>query len=52
MSINKARSGLYRAARVLGDVNAVRRGPKAMVKRAVRKRASRGFFSLLRKLLG
>ncbi len=50
MSISKIRSGLYKAASLLGDVQAVRKGPKAIGQRMIRKAAYRGFGSLLRKL--
>lgn len=35
------RSWLYAVARLLGDVNAVRRGPAALARRAVRKAVRR-----------
>jgi len=47
----KVRSLLYRAARLLGDVNAIRRGPKAMAKRWVGKAAGRKYGSVLNKLI-
>ncbi|WP_196121257.1 hypothetical protein [Anaerobacillus alkaliphilus] len=37
MSINKSRGFLYKLARFLGDFQAVRKGPKAMAKRAGRR---------------
>lgn len=37
-----ARSALYRAARLLGDAEAARRGPAAYGKRRVRRMAYRG----------
>jgi hypothetical protein len=37
MSINTIRRVLYTLARFLGDVQAIRRGPKAILKRVVRK---------------
>ena len=43
---------LYRLARLLGDVNAVQRGPRAAVRRAVRKAALRGFGGWLARVLG
>jgi hypothetical protein len=49
MSINKIRSLLYKSASLLGDINAVSKGPTAMAKRAARKAAGRGFGSLMRK---
>lgn len=33
----RLRSALYALARLLGDYNAIKRGPKAIVKRQVRK---------------
>ena len=51
MSINSTRSGLYRAARLLGDVQAVSKGPKAMAKRTVRKRSYKTLSVFLRMLL-
>lgn len=41
---------LYALARLLGDVNAVQRGPDAVARRVVRKAAYRGFASILRRL--
>ncbi len=35
------RNALYRAARLLGDVDAAKQGPEAYAKRLVRKRAYR-----------
>lgn len=35
--IGKIRRGCYSLARLLGDVQAVRRGPKAVIKRVVNK---------------
>lgn len=49
MSLSKIRSLLYRTARLLGDVNAVRRG--TVGKRIVRRAAGRGTSRILRKLL-
>jgi hypothetical protein len=40
-TISAFRSFLYRLARLLGDVQAVRRGPGAMVKRLARRQAGR-----------
>lgn len=37
------RSFLYAFVRLLGDVNAIQRGPKAIGKRAVRKAAGRAY---------
>ena len=36
-----ARSGLYRWARILGDVEAMEKGPNAYAKRVIRKRVYR-----------
>lgn len=41
MNISRPRHLLYRSATVLGDLSAARRGPAAMGKRLVRKRAHR-----------
>jgi hypothetical protein len=41
MSIGKLRSWLYFAARFLGDVQAIRRGPEAVGKRLLRRQAGR-----------
>jgi len=43
------RQWLYRAASILGDVNAVKKGK--VVQRVVRKRATKGFSSILNKVL-
>jgi hypothetical protein len=49
--MSKARSFLYRLARVLGDVEAVSSGkPERVVKRIARKAAYRSTGRLLRKL--
>lgn len=37
MSISKIRGWLYTIAKLLGDVQAIRKGPKAMAKRAARR---------------
>ena len=47
--INKLRSSLYKAARLLGDVNAVRRGPKAIIKRKARKFGYKKFARIMNK---
>lgn len=47
--MNRTRSGLYRIARLLGDVNAVRK--KKVGKRVLRRAAGKGAGRLLRKLL-
>jgi hypothetical protein len=41
MRISALRSLLYELAKLLGDVQAVRRGPEAMVKRVMRRQAGR-----------
>jgi len=41
MTLGKLRTWLYRIARHLGDVNAVRRGPKGIAKRLGRRAAGR-----------
>jgi hypothetical protein len=41
MSLGRLRSWLYFTARVLGDVQAVRKGPNAIIKRLVRRQAGR-----------
>lgn len=48
MSINKLRSLLYRAASVLGDVNAVRKGK--VVQRVVHKTETRVAMKIIRRL--
>jgi hypothetical protein len=48
--INKTRSGLYRAARFLGDINAVSKGPGAVIKRQGRKSLWKAFARLIRPL--
>lgn len=42
--IGAVRRALYGAARALGDVDAVRRGPRATGRRVVRKRAYRATY--------
>jgi hypothetical protein len=44
------RSWLYMLARLLGDINAVSRGPSAIAKRIVRKSALRGAGSFITRL--
>jgi hypothetical protein len=41
MTLGKIRSMLYAIARLLGDINAVRRGPDAVAKRVARRAAGR-----------
>lgn len=45
------RSSMYRGARLLGDYEAVRRGPKAIVKRVGRKALGRTWGRLLTRLI-
>ena len=45
----KLRSALYKAARLLGDVNAVSRGPKAIIKRKARKFGYKKFARIMNK---
>jgi hypothetical protein len=47
--MNALRSLLYRLARLLGDINAVERGPAAILRRLVRKSAYKGTARLLRR---
>ena len=48
--MNGFRSFLYAMARMIGHINAVSKGPGAMVKRAGRVVAYRAIFRLLRKV--
>lgn len=48
MSINKVRKGLYKTARILGDVNAVKKGKVG--KRLVRRAAGKQTGKALRRL--
>ena len=50
-SIAKTRRALYKSARILGDVNAIKRGPKAIIKRTLRKQAGRGLGRGLKRIL-
>jgi hypothetical protein len=45
------RSLLYSLARLLGDINAVKRGPRAMGKRVVRKTVYKAVFKSINRLL-
>lgn len=40
----------YLVSRAAGDLDAASRGPKPLVKRVVRRRATRGFFRTLRQV--
>jgi hypothetical protein len=51
MSINAIRRLLYRLAALLGDVQALRRGPTAIAKRLVRKQVWRATGRLHRRWL-
>lgn len=51
LSIAKTRRSLYRGASILGDLQSIRKGPKAILKRAIRKRAGRGLGHGLKRLL-
>ncbi|MDK2855977.1 MAG: hypothetical protein PWQ41_1778 [Bacillota bacterium] len=48
--ISALRSGLYGLARLLGDIQAVSRGPKATAKRAARRIAGKAVSRMLGKL--
>jgi hypothetical protein len=50
MKLWRLRRSLYRSARVLGDLQAVERGPKAIVKRTERRFLGRLLGKLLRKV--
>lgn len=41
MNINDIRGILYKAAKYLGDLNAIRRGPKAIGKRIIRRQVGK-----------
>lgn len=43
MTFNQFRRFLYGLARVMGDINAISRGPRAMGTRLIRKAAGRAF---------
>lgn len=51
VTINKARGVFYQLARLLGDVNAVTKGPKAIAKRYGRKMLYKTFGKEVNKLL-
>lgn len=48
MTLNKTRRNLYRAARVVGDLQAAKQGPGAVVRRQARKSIWRAVARLLR----
>jgi len=51
LTINKTRGFFYQLARVLGDVNAVTKGPEAIAKRYGRKMLYKTFGKEVNKLL-
>lgn len=51
-TISGLRSGLYAGARLLGDVQALSRGPGAFLRRMLRKRLLKEEAKLNRKILG
>lgn len=51
MNLNKISSGLYKAARISRDINAVTRGPGAIARRVVRKGAGRAVNGTLAQIL-
>ena len=51
MRISSTRTLLYRAARLLGDVQAIRKGPRAVVKHAARKATGRAYGWAIRRIL-
>lgn len=51
VTINKARGFFYQLARLLGDVNAVTKGPEAIAKRHGRKMLYKTFGKEVNKLL-
>lgn len=52
VSIGKARGFLYALARLLGDVQAVKKGPGAMARRVARRAPGKATGQLLRRLFG
>ncbi|MGB9901333.1 MAG: hypothetical protein ACPLEW_11045 [Pseudothermotoga sp.] len=50
MKINKIRRALYKTQRVLGDIEAVSKGPKAVAKRIARRTVGRVFAKTMRKI--
>ncbi|HQI93287.1 MAG: hypothetical protein KBE50_06175 [Fervidobacterium sp.] len=49
-SISKIRSAMYQSAKILGDVEAVSKGPKAVGKRVKRRLFGKFFGRILRRL--
>lgn len=49
--MNALRSLLYFLARLLGDANAISKGPSAIAKRVVRKAAGRKLGSILNRII-
>lgn len=52
MSIRPMRSGLYRTARLLGDLQALARGPRAAAKRIQRRLLGRMAARIIRRVVG
>lgn len=50
MKINRIRRALYKTARVLGDIKAVSKGPKAVAKRIARRTVGRVVGKTMRKI--
>ena len=40
----------YLVSRTAGDINAAERGPDVLAKRIIRRKATRGFFQILRQM--
>ncbi len=49
--MNSLRSFLYFLARLIGDANAISRGPSAIVKRVIRKALGRGMGSIINRTI-
>lgn len=49
-SISKIRSAMYQSAKILGDIEAVSKGPKAVEKRVKRRLFGKFFGRIMRKL--
>jgi len=52
MRIGDVRRILWRLNRIMGDIEAIRRGPKAVMRRQVRKETHRQVDRALRKIMG
>ncbi|NSW77217.1 MAG: hypothetical protein HPY68_10700 [Candidatus Atribacteria bacterium] len=48
--LRETRTKLYQSARVMGDIEALARGPEAVAKRVVRRIVGRAFGRAMRKL--